>query len=59
MELFDYWTTWIIMVFVFYYFMIAPFLEDTKVKCSYRDDCQMAQFLWVVLALSGLYYIGF
>jgi len=58
-DLFDYWTTWIILAVLFYYFMIRPFFRNSCIKWEYRDDMQWALILWIIAVIVFLYKIGF
>jgi len=58
-DIFDYWTTYIILSIVFFLFMVKPYFKDTNTGCSYRDDCVLANILWLISIVSFLYYIGF
>jgi len=57
--IFDYTTTWILIVVAMYFIMVKPLLEDSNVYCAYRDDCVIAKMLWAFLIIVLCYYYGF
>ncbi len=47
----------LLLVVIAYFFMIHPILEDSNVKCSYREMCALAQILWAIALVTFGFYI--